>query len=130
MFVLLDRAAECSSKLPAAVGIEWRHRQQRLGVRGLVAEIAINRSVCIVGPGLRNHVDDPAQRASVLSAETVVDDAEFRHCLLRWSRALRACALVNVVSPIHGDGVAQITHSAKRNSRGIWLGESGLQTRP
>src|SRR5205823_8724829 len=126
-FVLPYGATESASELTTAVSVKGRGSQQRPGISAFVTEISVDRSVHVIGAGFRDHINDAAQRASVLGAEAVVHNAKFVDCFLRRRGALRARRFVNVVGTVHGHGISQIAHSTKRNARGLLLRERGLQ---
>src|SRR5262249_49245761 len=78
--ISFDGAAEGRTELILAERVGLRLRQQeRTGVYRIILQILVHGAVKVVRAGFSDDIDDAAQRAPVLGAETVVDNAKFAH---------------------------------------------------
>jgi len=80
----------------------------------------------VVGARLGDHVDDPAQRPSILRAKAVIDHAKFADRFLRRRSALRARGFVDVVGAVDRYRIAQVAHPAEGDAGDFRLGKRGL----
>src|SRR5207237_6109910 len=99
--VLANWAAQGCAILISAILVKLAFGQKTLGIGRLVVEIAVHRTMQVVGSGLGDYVNNAAQSSAIFGSEAIVHHTEFAPGFLRGGRPLRTRPFAELIGAIH-----------------------------
>src|ERR1019366_5396925 len=103
--VFLDRSADSAAKLILAQHIEAGRGENADGVKFVIAQIVVNRTVHVVGATFSDDVHNTGSGSSKFRSVVAVDDPKFLHRLLGRRATLDARGSGDVIGAVDGNEI-------------------------